>query len=299
MMFLVVVFQGIPHLLVAATMVIVTNAGPVSISSDNRPNRALYQDPYQNALLGRKTDTLALSEDHHVRYSRDGELIRSPRGHHEPRFVGFQTKDNNIEVGVEFAVPFITVPIKRSVDGFMTSIQKGTSLLNVNLAAVALAGVLTLGATFIGWLAKSFKGDSLGVSYGTLGFKDTDNFELPKTEKAYDQPALRTLLETVDKSLQKFDIDPTACTQRAACWYVKEAMNNVIEERASDLDVLINGLSGADWALKFIAGTAIEDAIRAGRQNQNCEQTFSVCRIRPEVLQRFVSESSNRSRANW
>lgn len=101
-------------------------------------------------------------------------------------------------------------------------------------------------------------------------------------------------MEAVDKSLQKFDIDSTACTQRATCWYVKEAMNNVNENRADKLDTVINGLSGADWAVKFTTGTAIEDAIRVGRRNLNCEQAFPSCQLKTETVQKILKLTRSR-----
>ncbi|XP_058839878.1 uncharacterized protein LOC131695410 [Topomyia yanbarensis] len=296
---LLVIFQGILVLLVAATVITVTRAGPAANSGGNSTG-AYYQHPYQNALMDSEAAFLALSEDHHIeRYKQGGGPIRSPRNQREPRFISFQTRDNNIEVEVQFAIPFLSVPVKKSVDGMMSTFQKGTALLNVNVAAVALAGILALGSAFIGGLAKLLKGYSLGETHGPLGQKREDTSGLPKTEKAYDQISWWTVLEAVDKSLQKFDIDSTACTQRTVCWYVKEAMNNVEEQRANNLEILVNGLSSADWAMKFTTGTAIEDAIRAGRRNLNCEQAFPGCRLGPDVVQRIINSSSSRSRANW
>lgn len=115
---------------------------------------------------------------------------------------------------------------------------------------------------------------------------------------ANEESTLQRILEAVDKGLQKYDIDSTACTQRIVCWYVKESMNNVKEQQASPIDTVINGLSSADWAMKFTVGTAIDDAVRAGRRNVNCEQAFPVCRIGPETVQRFLSKAGRSSRTN-
>ena len=48
----------------------------------------------------------------------------------EPRFISFQTKDDNIEVEIDFAIPFLSIPVKRSLSGAITGIQ---SVIKVNL----------------------------------------------------------------------------------------------------------------------------------------------------------------------
>lgn len=41
----------------------------------------------------------------------------------EPRFISFQTKDDNIEVEIDFAIPFLSIPVKRSLSGAMGTIK--------------------------------------------------------------------------------------------------------------------------------------------------------------------------------
>lgn len=51
------------------------------------------------------------------------------------------------------------------------------------------------------------------------------------------------ILEEIDKALLKYDFDSTACTQRVICWYVKESIVNIEENRPSAIDYLIETLS--------------------------------------------------------
>uniref|UniRef100_A0A182HT75 Uncharacterized protein n=1 Tax=Anopheles arabiensis TaxID=7173 RepID=A0A182HT75_ANOAR len=113
----------------------------------------------------------------------------------EPRFISFETKDNSIEVEIDFAIPFLSIPVQKSASGVMSSVLKvsiasdsssrrpsgssrpsataarpagcdrtltsypcrsGTPLLNVNLGAVAVAGALTVGGALIGAAARTF-----------------------------------------------------------------------------------------------------------------------------------------------
>ena len=50
-------------------------------------------------------------------------------------------------------------------------------------------------------------------------------------------------MEEIDKALLKYDFDSTACTQRVICWYVKESIVNIEENRPSGIDYLIETLS--------------------------------------------------------
>ncbi|XP_053685143.1 uncharacterized protein LOC128734808 [Sabethes cyaneus] len=291
-------FRRVLSLLVAAVMLTVTTTGPAS-SNSNGTDTYQHLHPYQHLpLTDSEAAFLALSEDPRSSTQRRRGLVRSARNQREPRFISFHTKDNNIQVEIQFAIPFITIPVKKSIDGMVSSFQQGSALLNINLGAIALAGVLTIGGAFIGGLARVLTGNSFENAWKPSGLGRSDSKDPPKTERAEGESTLRTILETVDKSLQKYDIDSTACTQRVICWYVKESMNNVQEQRASHLDTLVNGLSSADWAMKFTAGTAIDDAIRAGRRNVNCEQAFPICRIGPELVQRFISKAGRSSRTN-
>lgn len=290
-------FRKILSLLVAAVMLTVTTTGPAS-SINNGTDAHHYLHPYQHLpLVDSEAVFLELSEDPHSNIQRKNGLVRSARNQREPKFISFHTKDNNIQVELQFAIPFITIPVKKSVDGMVNSFQQGSSLLNINVGAIALAGILTLGGAFIGGLARVLTGSDFANSWKPgFGLNRSDKDGSSKTERANEENTFRTILEAVDKSLQKYSIDSTACTQRVVCWYVKEAMNNVQEQRASKLDTLVNGLTGADWAMKFTAGTAIDDAIRAGRRNINCEQAYPDCRIGPDVVQRFINKTGRSSR---
>uniref|UniRef100_A0A182KBH7 Protein amnionless n=1 Tax=Anopheles christyi TaxID=43041 RepID=A0A182KBH7_9DIPT len=104
----------------------------------------------------------------------------------EPRFISFETKDNSIEVEIDFAIPFLSIPVQKSMNGVMSSVLKvsialdnssrrrsdstrpsGTPLLNVNLGAVAVAGALTVGGALIGAIARSFPNSTSNSSTTT------------------------------------------------------------------------------------------------------------------------------------
>uniref|UniRef100_A0A182S5J1 Secreted protein n=1 Tax=Anopheles maculatus TaxID=74869 RepID=A0A182S5J1_9DIPT len=52
--------------------------------------------------------------------------------HREPRFISFETKDNSIEVEIDFAIPFLSIPIQKTMNGVMSSVLKVSIVLDSN-----------------------------------------------------------------------------------------------------------------------------------------------------------------------
>lgn len=71
----------------------------------------------------------------------------------EPQFLGFDIQDDNIEIDMEIAVPFLSVPTKKGL-------SKKRNFANVNVAAVILAGIVAVGGTLLGGAARFFRGDN-------------------------------------------------------------------------------------------------------------------------------------------
>lgn len=102
-------------------------------SSSYRPNEILGPSP----IYGR---------DEFYRHYRSDTRKR------EPQFLGFDIQDDNIEIDMEIAVPFLSVPKKGGVG-------KSNNLANINVAAVILAAFVALGGTLLGGAARFFRGE--------------------------------------------------------------------------------------------------------------------------------------------
>lgn len=79
---------------------------------------------------------------------------RSAVGRREPKFVGFAIQDDNIEIDMEIAVPFLSVPKKRGVG------SRSRNFANINVAAVILAGFVAVSGVFFGGAARYLNGGS-------------------------------------------------------------------------------------------------------------------------------------------
>lgn len=152
----------------------------------------------------------------------------------EPQFIGFDIQDDNIEIDMEIAVPFLSVPKKRGVG-------KRNNLANVNVAAVILAGFVALGGTMLGGAARFFRGENFFDGkplFRTGNKKKKQKRDLRNDEIFWD------LLDNVDHALLEIDFDVIACTARSICWHVKNSFINVQENRAGKIDKFIAGFSG-------------------------------------------------------
>lgn len=51
------------------------------------------------------------------------------------------------------------------------------------------------------------------------------------------------ILETIDKLLNKYDIDSTICSQRIMCTLLNDASENVSNGNGTSIDKILDGLS--------------------------------------------------------
>lgn len=61
---------------------------------------------------------------------------RSDNRRREPRFISFQTKDENIEVEIDFAIPFLSIPVKRSLSGALGTFQNMIKVSFIHFCSV-------------------------------------------------------------------------------------------------------------------------------------------------------------------
>uniref|UniRef100_A0A336MF90 CSON000712 protein n=1 Tax=Culicoides sonorensis TaxID=179676 RepID=A0A336MF90_CULSO len=214
--------------------------------------------------------------------SDEHKFLQSKR---EPRLFSFNTEDEDVNIKMEFGVPFITVPTKRTIDGLRgfvyNAMQGEIPRPKFNGRALALIGFLCIGFSGVGILMDNFnfnqfvKGKAPSFFFNRAARNDYDE----ETDYATETIKLWKIVETFDKTLAKYNIDSTACVQHSICVRVQKSYKKVLknEREASNLDIILEGITRSDWILRFISGTAIDDAIQVGRSKKNCDKVFSSC----------------------
>lgn len=133
---------------------------------------------------------------------------------------------------MEIAVPFLSVPTKKS----LSNNQKG-NFANINVAAMILAAIVALSGTFLGGVARFFRGDGFfnGRPFVRTGSKKHRG-EVPSEEYIWD------VFAKIENALLEIDFDVRACSQRAICWHVKNSLLNIHENRAGKIDRFIKNV---------------------------------------------------------
>lgn len=134
---------------------------------------------------------------------------------------------------MEIAVPFLSVPTKKS----LTTNQR-RNFANINVAAMILAVFVALSGTFLGGIARFFRGDRFfnGKPFLRTGNKKHKR-DIHNDEFVWDT------FSKIDRALMEIDFDVRACSQRSICWHVNNSLMNLQENRAGKLDKFIAGFA--------------------------------------------------------
>lgn len=196
---------------------------------------------------------------------------------------------------MEFGVPFITIPIKRTIAGlknFANNAIKGNlpQPANVNPMSIIFIALFSLGMTttaFSIW-ATNRRQYLLGTApYIFRSIDDSDN-EIPELQNLW------KLFQSIDKTLTRFNIDTAACAQKTVCKIVQKSMKEiqVKGDDATLLNTVLEGITRSDWAMKFVDGSAIGDAIRVARDKKNCVKSYSACKVDFKFLKESLQSFS-------
>lgn len=99
----------------------------------------------------------------------------------------------------------------------------------------------------------------------------------------------------VDDALATHGIDTTSCMQRMLCSYSKQAtesmqqhadnrLDSTQSSEPSQLDQLIDAIASNQVLNTALAGTAVQEAISAGRNGHNCQRLYRHCGFSTETV---------------
>ncbi|KAK2583651.1 hypothetical protein KPH14_009586 [Odynerus spinipes] len=95
----------------------------------------------------------------------------------------------------------------------------------------------------------------------------------------------------LDDALARHGIDTTSCMQRAVCTYSQEAAAAVRvadegneEEKISSFDRMIETITTNQIFRTAMQGTAIQEAVEAGRSGKNCSHSYPHCGFSMETM---------------
>ncbi|CAH2983510.1 unnamed protein product [Chilo suppressalis] len=149
--------------------------------------------------------------------------------------------------------------------------------LKIDLGGVLIGSILGFGAVII--LPKLIH--ALSYSYGGGYGRSVET----------DMSQLSEMLNKLDDTLNRYNIDSSACMQRLACSYVQLANENMITGNATDFDALLSSLSTNSLIRRMLDGTSVFEAISAGRSlDTDCQVTYPKCKLDKKTVVKMLTQ---------
>ncbi|XP_066147494.1 uncharacterized protein [Euwallacea fornicatus] len=186
-----------------------------------------------------------------------------------------------VRLDLDFNVPFLTLPIKRSMD------LAKTSLVSFNVGAILLTGVIIFGTAVALPVILMFfnkKGlipaeNPLNIIYGRAGAQKSEDLRL------------WSYLNAIDTSLLENNIDLTSCSQRFVCWMVKKSAQNVTKGKGSSSEKILDGLANSKWIQEYALNSLFKEAVINGIEDKNCTAVYARCSFNHESVYYFIKRS--------
>ncbi|XP_066595083.1 uncharacterized protein [Prorops nasuta] len=149
---------------------------------------------------------------------------------------------------------------------------------NIDLGGLLLGAIIGVGSILI--IPKLLY--VLSGSYGAYARSDDNGFAQTMTK--------------LDDALARHGIDTTSCMQRAVCTYSQQAAAAVRladdakeEEKATSFDRMVDAITNNQVFRTAMQGTAIQEAVEAGRAGRNCSRAYQHCGFSMETILTLIS----------
>ncbi|ALC46249.1 CG18682 [Drosophila busckii] len=190
---------------------------------------------------------------------------RESRGFH------FTPSGDDVSVEMEFIVPFVRVPVKRSMrlarDALRSLMNLQTEAL-VNTAVIVAAGAIIAGIVRLVLAPIVFS--SMANAYGQGYYKSQRLDEGDNNNSSSNSRSMRSLTQTLASQLDAQRLDVSSCAQRSICQYLQ---NN----RRGSPAKLIQLIANSRWLDTYLNGTAVFNAIDKARGSHTCAQIYRSC----------------------
>ncbi|XP_015591125.1 uncharacterized protein LOC107265807 [Cephus cinctus] len=103
----------------------------------------------------------------------------------------------------------------------------------------------------------------------------------------------------LDDKLAQFGIDTTSCMQRVVCTYAQQAAaavngidNDEDEEKISSFDKIVNTITTNQMFHTAMQGTAVQEAVEAGRSGKSCGRVYHHCGFSMETMLALLANAA-------
>ncbi|XP_076283441.1 uncharacterized protein LOC143210440 [Lasioglossum baleicum] len=111
-----------------------------------------------------------------------------------------------------------------------------------------------------------------------------------------EESGVSQIVTKLDDIMARHGIDTTSCMQRAVCTYSQQAATSMREanklneeEQVSSFDRMIETITTNQIFRTAMEGTAIQEAVEAGRSGRNCPRVYPHCGFSMETMLSLLS----------
>lgn len=111
-----------------------------------------------------------------------------------------------------------------------------------------------------------------------------------------EESGVSQVLTKLDDVLARHGIDTTSCMQRAVCTYSHQAASSTREasklndeEKISSFDKMVDTITTNQIFRTAMEGTAIQEAVEAGRAGRSCSRSYPHCGFSMETILSLLS----------
>ncbi|KAK4884479.1 hypothetical protein RN001_000750 [Aquatica leii] len=196
------------------------------------------------------------------------------------RLLNFNTDtDGEISIEMQFAVPFIKIPVDKAIDATKGAVAK------VNIAAVVVSAAIALMTGFIlPALVKVFS-----LKFNPMMEMMEEAGRGGKSESS----DLWHVLTLMDQALTENNLDTTSCMQRFVCWATQNTVNKISNGKATSADKIIDGIITSDWINNMVDGTPIHSALKNGLKGISCSREYNTCKLSQKTFLTLLKQFSN------
>ncbi|XP_058988262.1 uncharacterized protein LOC101888699 [Musca domestica] len=174
--------------------------------------------------------------------------------------VSFEPLGQHLAVGLDFLLPFIKIPIVRTVDVYGIE----PALININTAALVTTGLLAGSSVLVSYIfrryvlfeatMKSDKSERSNYDFESELWSVLQNVKVVYKNSTGEKvdTTLTGLLTSLDETFSEKGINLSECIHKALCQRLQQSTNSNRHEYRNDdslsgIDKIFEGLTGMEW----------------------------------------------------
>uniref|UniRef100_A0A1I8Q406 Uncharacterized protein n=1 Tax=Stomoxys calcitrans TaxID=35570 RepID=A0A1I8Q406_STOCA len=202
----------------------------------------------------------------------------------------FHADDKDVSIEMEFIIPFVRIPIERSMHLTKTAFR---NLFNLNTHSILTTGAVVAIGGILAILAKLIFSPFGGIGI-VGGYKKSSrsSAEYPPWHQLHHDNSStlypNNFVSYVESKLYENDIDLGNCIQKTICDYRQRNVAGGHTGTAGSIYKIIDGIMGLKSVHSVLNGTAVKDALDAAKSGRDCSLTYRNCNWNPPVAKKAL-----------